>query len=208
MSEGDVQVNVETEADKLRRDDADDVWLAHAERCWQAERENADRVDRRTNLISAAVFALLGLGLYRVEWFGGATDVARVQSWLVVVMIKALLIAALGCFSWALGVLHLFGPRTAHAGPRTASALLEIIEGDKHLRSRRVAFVRTYRAAEDLRRRNDRRWQKLDKAQKWFQIGVCLVILSIMLYMICSSPPVWWATATHVPVAEAMESQP
>lgn len=69
-----------------------DALLDHAYRCWLAEEVNAQRLTTRANILLAAMGALLGLGVFRIEWTRPTDSVAVVtEPWGTVV--KGILIA-------------------------------------------------------------------------------------------------------------------
>jgi hypothetical protein len=177
-----------TPDERKRRDDADAAMLDHAVRMWKAECDNAERIEGRTRLLGGAVFAVLGLGLYRVDWFYDPDLASRVYWPLAECLIKSLLVLGLLCL--VMGLLVLFLHRGVQRLTRTSSELLAFRPEDQGKAVRRVAYNRTYDAAMDLQARNLERWERLDRGQVWLQRGVALVLLSVLMYICLSAPPV------------------
>src|ERR1051325_9244215 len=84
-----------------QHDEFDQVLVDHAVRCWDAERENANRLSSRGTLVLSALAALFGLGLFRIDWFRGAADVSRVPLPWCVWLVKSFLALALVFFAAA-----------------------------------------------------------------------------------------------------------
>ncbi|HEY8668479.1 MAG TPA: hypothetical protein VIL86_17660 [Tepidisphaeraceae bacterium] len=72
-------------------DPFDEVLIEHANRCWEAERENAQRLTNRETLILSAIAAIAGIAAYQIQLFRAKEDVAVVQSYTVLMWLKFLL---------------------------------------------------------------------------------------------------------------------
>lgn len=76
--------------------------IEHAQRCWQAEVENSERLSRKSRSLFTVVVALAGLGLFRIEWAMGAEQASRVSPDYMVYFVKFLISLALILIGWAL----------------------------------------------------------------------------------------------------------
>jgi len=177
------------------QDEFDQVLVDHAVRCWDSERENANRLSSRATLLLSALAALFGLGLFRIDWFRGEKDVCRVESAAIVWTIKGLLILALVTFGSAFfRIMGRRGKRKENEKPHASDSLglpASIITdgppvGDD---ARRMVFVRVYRAFSELQTRNALRKTALDQGQQWFLFGLCLIAIALILYTLGSEPP-------------------
>jgi hypothetical protein len=78
--------------------------IEHADRMWQAERENAGRIADRINILAGGTIALLGIGLFNVDWLVDVESVPLLHPFFTGT-IHALLLLALLLFARALVVL-------------------------------------------------------------------------------------------------------
>ncbi len=147
---------------------------------WDAERENAERISQKYQLVSAGVFALLGLGLFSFEWMYQEPSEPLMWRWAIAVT-HLLLIAAVICYALSLGIIYL-----APAARRgTATSQLEPWR-EKDWKGKSVRLViqnRTLAAYTDLRDRNRTHWTRYKRAQRWLSGGLFLTFLAILLYL-------------------------
>lgn len=180
--------------------------LEHAVRCWDAERENAERLSRRQHLLLSGVAAVFGLGLYRIEWHRAASAAVVISSPGVVVVIKAILSIAMVCLGWSffqlIGSTSGSAPRDVdvttkphHRWPVQAADVLALPgwvldQSLTEAQVQKVVFARTYSAYLDLRRRNARKRTAVDRGQKLFLIALGLVMVAILTYLWASDPSI------------------
>ena len=150
----------------------DEVLIEHAQRCWNAEAENAERLKGRTNLLGTVIVAVASLGLYRVDWFYNPEFVPTVPLW-AACTIKTLLILALALFLLALAALFLRSKEERRAEKRaiSASELLSLSKKDAEGAIARNVARRVYTAYLELQDRNGIRQGKIQAAMRWFGPG-------------------------------------
>jgi len=68
--------------------------IEHATRCWEAEVANAERLSGKHRIMVTATAALIGLGLFKVEW----AALRRTRLWFIGGLV--LVGAALGLYIW------------------------------------------------------------------------------------------------------------
>lgn len=164
--------------------------LAHAERHWQAEVENAARLSSRENGILSVIAMLLGLGLFRGPEAQQLEPAAL--SWtrrglLVLGVLQVL--AALGLVLWirrpasGLTTRQLRSASFASAlltwpgtGRHMKEVVLDALEADL------IAIRVTNAATEDLLARNTRRKQLLDKSQRFLFAAAVSASLAVTCY--------------------------
>jgi hypothetical protein len=168
----------------------DPAWVEHAVRFWDAETENATRIASRQLWIFTGIFALLGLGLYKIEWYTDVNAVPRVTLTWAVWIIKACLASSAGFFLVSLWVLS--GGRGRMDRATTASRWLRLQDRDLESPATRIVLTRVHRAAVDLQDRNRAHWARLHDAQMWFTFGIALVFIAIIVYVLVAVPP-WLA---------------
>lgn len=174
-------------------DTSADALIEHADRCWEAECENARRVAEQRKLLAAAIVGLLGLGLYKVEWLRAVDHVSRLHVWHLDVAVKLFLMVALYRFTGSLVALYRRTDANASdAGTKglTASEKLAFRHKDRAVPVKRAIASRTYRAYLELQKRNVSQWIRLQKAQRLFGQGFLCVILALAMYIVGSVPPV------------------
>ena len=166
--------------------------IDHAERCWKAECENAERITKERHLATTVLIAFLGLGLFKIDWLQAVVARAVLKShWLSVtaaIVICLLLVVAIVYFVWALFSL-------AHKPEReTASAHLSLPKGVYYPagqltedEQKRFAFARTYRAYQVLQARNELARGRMTAAWTRFGIGIALVGVVISIYILCAT---------------------
>ena len=173
--------------------DACRVLLEHSVRCWENECDNAARLVDRIKLVSAMAAAILGLGLFKIEWFYDPSHTSRVRYDWVMWIIRGLLVFALMSLAWsfwrilrrqrrrsvATASWHMLIPRASHADNIHDSADATLI-----------ATERVHRATLSLMRRNARMDQRLRASLRWFFAGILCIFLVILLYVIFSVPPI------------------
>lgn len=190
----------------------DQSLVDHAVRCWDAERENATRLTARVNIVLSVAIALFGLGLFRLEWLRAENQVSRIDSLLAIYLIKSLLTSSLITLAIAFWLLigsttpkperkHLKEAAQDDSKPRTKRAF----QAADHLAlpswsfddppkdpdtARKLVFARVYLAYLDLRRRNARKRDRLDRGQQWLALALALIGLAILCYIWASEPPI------------------
>lgn len=184
----------ENQANLQNIEAARDAMIAHAERCWRAECENAQRIADQKKLLSAAIVGLLGLGLFKVDWLMDGDHVSRLHCWPMDVAVKLLLIVAIYCFAAALYALYRLTDKDDEETPGqprhyTASQAMAFQPGDGNRPMKKVVATRIYKAYLELQRRNARQWDKVKVGQGRFAWGFFLVLVALVLYLIGSSPP-------------------
>jgi hypothetical protein len=182
------------DAAKIETEPFDEVLVEHAVRCWDSERENANRLSSRGTLLLSALAALFGLGLFRIDWFRGEKDVSRISSLTAIWAIKILM--SLGLVMFGLAFFQIMGRSSSRKKQSRANAsdYLSLPQsiitkgppaGDE---ARKLVFVRIYRAFSDLQVRNSLRKKSLDLGQQLFLIGLALIAISILVYIFASEP--------------------
>lgn len=170
----------------IMADDHLDKLIEHANRCWLAETENAQRQVVRVNLMLTVTVALFGLGLFRIEWLRSADAVLNIPP-VAAVMIKI--------FLW-LGVLYLVlaikplgrrrePPRTLHASEALTNIPNDIISDAAKadsIETRTAIFWALWDGVLDLQSRNTKRSEDIDEANKLVAKGLLLVILAVFVY--------------------------
>src|SRR5687768_3704621 len=76
--------------------------IAHMVRCWDAERENAERLAKKVNVIVSVLALLFGFGLFKIEWTYDPDHLSRVESVVTIWLIKICLANSLLLFAIAL----------------------------------------------------------------------------------------------------------
>lgn len=155
-----------------------EVLIEHAARLWQAECENASRIASRIQIIAGVIIALLGLGLFNFEWFYQIPS-AAVCPPAVVVIVHGLLALVVLSFGLALGRIFL----RPDNGAGHASEKMELHDEDAGESVRRLAFIKTYAAYYELKERNQKEKLRLRRGQAWFQVGVGLLFLAVLVYL-------------------------
>jgi len=160
-----------------------EVVLSHARLQWEAEVENARRLSTRSTSLVTLLVALLGLGLMKLGtpgllWPGGLRTIGQL-----------LLLASLAAFMGALGVLLAIGSfrmRPGDGWPMASFLLrwpletgLDPLAVTPEL-ARRVVVEATLRAVGNLRERNTRRKEEIDRAQLWLLVSGALAAVSLV----------------------------
>lgn len=83
------------------QDDALLRMIEHADRCWAAETANAERLSAKHRLMVTATGALIGLGLFKIEWGASTNEVSRIEPAFMLQAINGLLSIALVLLGWA-----------------------------------------------------------------------------------------------------------
>jgi hypothetical protein len=173
--------------DPAGSNEALEVVLSHARLQWDAEVENARRLSTRATSLVTLLVALLGLGLVRMGAPGSLA--LRGLEWIE----QLLLIGSLGAFMAALAVLlavRNMRVRVGNGWP-LASCLLRwpIERGVDPFRvtsrqSRRIVLRSLLDAIADLRDRNARRKEEIDRAQVWLLVSGALAAVSLVTYQL------------------------
>lgn len=177
----------------------DPLLLDHAIRCWDAERENANRLSARSTWLLSAMAAIFTLGLFRIDWLRGEHDQARIHSVCCIWVIKGCL--CLGLLLFAFAFYRVVAKRAtpirdqADNKPHASDhlALPAHVFSDPavtHDDLNRLIFTRTYKAYLSLQTRNAFRKQAQDDAQKWLLLGLSFIALAILTYILSSEPPI------------------
>lgn len=174
--------------DRNSHDWVDPMLIEHVVRFWEAERENAARIASKQQLISAGIIGLLGLGLYKIDWYADPDALLRATNPIAIWIVKSCLIGSTGLFAWSLWIL--WGGSAKEERGSTASRWLRLTDSDMKRTSSRVVLSRTHRAAAELQERNRLHWERLRDSQMWFVIGIGLILLSIVLYVAFAVPPI------------------
>ena len=189
----------------------DESLLEHAERYWQAQCDNATRLTLRGNLTMAALGAMFGLGLYRIEWFRGFRDQLRFECAWAAYGVKIALIISLVLFAFSFILMirssrlrfaetwraafgngkddHQLYGRASDELRFTAEQIKTLTKKDE-VSARVMVFARVYRAADDLRKRNILRAKHQHRANLVFSLGLTAVAVAIMLFILGSEPAI------------------
>jgi len=170
--------------------------VEHAERCWQAERENAERLSKRATLLLSAVAALLGIGLFRLDWHIPPDHVSAIHPpwlrWAVRILLGIGALLATVAFFRTLSVRRVGKRerRRAFASNNLALAISDIVNPPQNAkRTRQLVFVRIYKAYLDLQKRNAREKRRLDHAQVILVFSVVFVVLGLLAYSFGAKAP-------------------
>jgi hypothetical protein len=162
-----------------------EVVLSHARTQWEAEVENARRLSSRATSLVTVLVALLGLGLVRMGTPGQLA--LRGLEWVE----QLLLVASLGAFMAALGVLLAVRDLRTRAGMPLASFLLRwpFETGVDPFQvtsrqARRIVIEGLFEAVASLRDRNARRKEEIDRAQVWLLVAGVLASVSLVAYQL------------------------
>lgn len=191
------QENGSAEIKDTAIDDAafDSDLVTHMDRCWKANCENAERLNKKIGLLVSALAVLFGLGLYRIEWLVDAKQVSRVQPEWLVWPLKSILAISLICFGRGL-YLALKGVRAG--GPRPSACDLlpfprEIVKcpplTDRETRAQ--VFYRLDKAVTELSTQNSEKSARIIACEKWFIWGLTLVLAILVIYTFVSVPPMF-----------------
>jgi hypothetical protein len=173
----------------------DPHFVEHADRCWEAERENAERMQSRVRLLLSAVSAIFGIGLLKANDFRADLD-----GWALWAVMAT---AALGLVFLAFAFGSIFGVRRLRTGvveqrerhaPGREPARVRVRSASDHLARpaesylnpprdpdevRKLVFARICRAFLDLRERDARQESAVDRGQQWLLLGLLLLTLAV-----------------------------
>jgi len=183
-----------------------DTLVEHADRLWQAERENAARIEARVQLVGGGSVALLGLGCFAFEWQYYAPSSPVCPVW-ATIAIHLLLALSLIFFALSLGRLYAESPSAKENVPVTATESMELKESDAGKPIKAIVWAKTYRAYLDLKRRNARQRFRLWKGQQLFSFGLIAIFFAILLYIFASLPNKLRAVTEHGPDNTAVSDQ-
>ena len=169
----------------------DDALLEHAERCWESEVHNAERLTLRSNLLLSTSIGLVALGVWRF------LPVARDA---LVPPFRRVDLAAVGLFAASalffvlafkgfLGI-RLFRP-SAPAAPSARKLAfkrwqLQEMAARTDLQ-RMFVFQRTYRAFQDLHARNNRERHRQVWCVRAYVFALALLLAAMMTYTLGGS---------------------
>ena len=187
-----------------------DVFVDQAVRRWDAERENAVRLAARVNLLYSVVVALFGLGLFKIDWFRGGSDVVRVSPLWMIWTIKSCLLASLVLCGLAfLAIITDTTPnipaqddgdpaRNPYSSERLRLTDDETIIGPMTLdAAKSLVYKRLCESADDLAARNAKKKMQISRGVFLLKIGLTFVFAAIVLYILSSEPRVWTPEATN-----------
>ncbi|MBX3382313.1 MAG: hypothetical protein KF864_02270 [Phycisphaeraceae bacterium] len=164
--------------------------IAHADRMWKAEEQNAARLAARTNLVLTGVTAIIGLKVFSL---GKELDVVLNAPLSVpLVFFWQCLAGSTGCLACALWIALDTRLGTSHFSSSASEDLwldqkvvdLVLTQDDAPERKMvpGMVFSATQEAALDLQDRNARRGVAIMKAQTLFFVAVGFAITSMILY--------------------------
>jgi len=175
-----------------RRDaEACKILIDHAIRCWNAERENAERIQGRMKMMATLAAAVFGIGLFRFDWFVDPKHVSRIPSAFWVWTIKILLLGALVFFAYSFYCLQrqMRRRRTMNASWHMFLVNREILNFPQDSHDATIVVVdKIQRASLSLLRRNARFDERLRWANRWFFSGLALVFFAVAFYILFSVP--------------------
>lgn len=162
-----------------------EVLIDHANRLWMSECENAARIARRSQILTAGGLGVLGLGFFSFAWRYSTTSAPMLHP-AVTIALHIVLIAAVGAIGRSLSVIYLRPKGYASRG--TALEVMEVTQSDLGKPTRQMVFGKTYRAYLELKRRNNEMWFRLKRGQSWYVIGVSFIFIAILTYLVASIP--------------------
>lgn len=186
--------------------------LDFAWRSWEAEEENARRLSVRVNLLLSVIAATFGLGLYRMDLYRDVSGdlVPMAPVWAMATIRWLLAVGACSLFAAFLAILGSYKPisfllgglRWAVRSRGTTLPLEPIATASLVMPKRKMqplmpfltteperrTFVHVYGAFLVLHRKNQDEQRRIDAGQQWLIIGLVLVLVSILLFTVTSSP--------------------
>jgi len=167
--------------------DFDDSLIDHADRCWKAECDNAERISKERHLLLTVLIAFFGFGLFKMEWLQALvsrTPLSPPYGQVVAATIAVLLIVAAFCFMRALFSLdHKPAKKSASAYLSLPTRAYLPEGGIDQNAQKRLAFARTYRAYQQLQERNEEARLRLSDAWSLFATGMGIVVLVVVIYI-------------------------
>lgn len=163
-----------------------DALVEHADRCWKAECENAERLAARIRLMLSGLIALFGVGLFKIEWTR-SNDVAPSMGPYPMFFVKLFVTLSVPCF--VVAFLRLLRRRERHETLHASEHLSlpdEITGGPastNDVLAKEATFAATWNAYLDLQNRNSMRARRIDIANRWFFGGLTLVISALLIYV-------------------------
>lgn len=168
--------------------------IEHANRCWEAERENADRVLLRRRSVATAIAVVLGLGLYKVEWVYDPEMSPVIDGVAVAMVIRGVLLVGMLLFLRALYILFWSrqdkSKRDSLLPKQTASYKLAFKPTDKDRPPELAVMRRTYSAYLDLRAQNASEWDKLRRGERTAGFALIFVFSAFAMYVFLAVPPI------------------
>jgi uncharacterized membrane protein YecN with MAPEG domain len=164
--------------------DSREVLIGYLTTLWESERENAERITRKIELVSGGIIALMGLGFFSIQWiyqYPAKSLLAwpKVSTWVLHVLLCGVVL----CFSRALFALYVVKRRRT----RTATEFLEITPSDRGRPTRMVLIGKLSHAYNYLKRRNNDARAKLRVGERWFAYGLALLLAVLLLYLVISA---------------------
>ena len=162
----------------------DAVLIAHADRAWQAEVVNAERITKERHLALTLIVAFLGVGLFKADWLHFVFSHLANNGWARVPVASLLISACLFLLAALVALVQQPSGSSASARmslPATAYDPSGVLSANDQ---RRLVFARTYRAYQDLQSRNERSRVRLGVAWLLFGIGIALVGGAVVFYIV------------------------
>lgn len=167
-----------------------DQLIDHADRFWRAECHNAERAVSRSDKMTTGLVALVGLGLFRIEWYHRPTDIPTMMP-TAAHAVKMFLTFAVLCFLISMVILRVKLKRRTKNEPILQSMRLKLPiqtllqDPNSNLSEAAIeaVFLRTYSAAVNLQRRNIRKFRRITHATIPFGMGIASVVIAMLIYM-------------------------
>jgi hypothetical protein len=169
-----------------------DILLEHESRCWDAERENAERLNNRTKLMSAIAIGVIGVGFYKFDWVYDPQQVSRFGIGWGLFFVRILVSVALLCWSISLWLaMRLSRPRRKPHASHYMFFNSRMIQGPPRALdiAAATALSKLHRASLSLMLRNLRLDVRLRWSMRWFFIGTFIAIITILVSIWFSVPP-------------------
>lgn len=178
-------------------EDVNKLYIDHAVRCWDAERENAQRIEAQLKLGSTVAGLLLGLGFFKVEWFYRGDELSRVHMPLAVCLIKTCLVIALLLLVCSFAIM-VRRPRRDRRGRSKSTASWHLYLGNPNIKAlpthaegaTMLIFQRIHGAYLSLLYRNELLRNQVKVARRYFIGGVFAIFIAIAFFIIFSVPPI------------------
>lgn len=159
--------------------------ITHADRCWNAEREVADRISREQHLTVTVLIAMIGLGLFQFDWIGylirSGGDPFSAMRWLIgLTLLGSLFYLVVALFKlvsrdrFPTASEQLDLPNDLLADPVSRSEAENQIE----------TFASTYRAYKELRRQNSDKLDRIRSGNTAFIIALVFAVAAIIIYSV------------------------
>jgi hypothetical protein len=172
-----------------KNDEAAATLIAHADRCWKAEEQNAARIAAKANLVLSAITAITGFKMYALGQElkvlrDGPRDLRFWLFWIALAFAMLFLVWALALVLESKGLWQRTSSISASAsrGLRLPDHVANLPwKAPAYAISWRV-FADLYRSFLDLQVRNEARAAAIDSSQRRLFLGVVLLFVSIAMY--------------------------